>query len=169
MSFEGYYQVLCEDGHDDTREYDYSGDLPAAEDTFCEEVGCGKRIVFVNRVDQTNFGDSPSEVEIDFESFNAELIYSVVAEREIVVGADLEGFIALAKAGARKRLEILRTKNLIVPEILAKFIREFAKQWYFGLEEISTSEAELKQLENKLVDLSWEEIKVDQEDDLVEL
>ena len=160
MSFEGYYQVLCEDGHEDTREYDYAGDLPSPEDTFCEEDGCGKKIVFVNLVDETNFGDGPDEVEIDLESFNAASIFYVVEGRQIVF-CDVEGFVALAKAGARKQLEVLRTKNLIVPDVLADYVRGFAMAWYFSLEEIGTSESELITLENKLVDFSWDDSGTD--------
>lgn len=49
MSFEGYYQHICQNGHYGTEPYDYAGDAPPWK---CDE--CGAESAWCNRVDDTN-------------------------------------------------------------------------------------------------------------------
>lgn len=52
MSYEGYSQNLCANGHL------YNTDCySTSEERICSEPGCGSESVFSNEVDQTNGGD----------------------------------------------------------------------------------------------------------------
>lgn len=55
MSFEGYYRVLCENGHLHKRPYDYFDANSPALNKPCEI--CNADIAWINLVDVTNGGD----------------------------------------------------------------------------------------------------------------
>jgi transcription elongation factor Elf1 len=60
MSFEGYYQYLCEDGHYwilDVWETAYDDEIPK-----CPK--CGKQAVWYNLVDQTNGEGKPVKLKV---------------------------------------------------------------------------------------------------------
>jgi len=60
MSFEGYYQVLCEFGHAN------DADAYWGYEKTCNHKGCSGKIVWVNLVDETNY-DTVGEVELEVE------------------------------------------------------------------------------------------------------
>lgn len=60
MSYEGYVQVLCEDGHLNEHPYDYSGDGTDGgygKNFLCSTDGCMRAQVFWNHVNETNGPD----------------------------------------------------------------------------------------------------------------
>jgi hypothetical protein len=71
MSFEGYYRLLCEDGH---LEYcDVYQDPPAVCDARIDGHKCNKPFVWENTVDETNgvdkeFGVCPGAFPLEVES-----------------------------------------------------------------------------------------------------
>lgn len=74
MSWEGYYQCLCQDGHyfENHDIYDYS----ELGDQKCPH--CGKEAVFENQVDQTN---NPADGIIDFNKhFLIEAAYGKICD-----------------------------------------------------------------------------------------
>lgn len=64
MSFEGYYQVLCTNGHADTLPVQYSWQKEADEqaayrcDQLIDGKPCGASLDWINLVDDTNFDDA---------------------------------------------------------------------------------------------------------------
>lgn len=58
MSFEGYWQIICANGHSDIEPYDYAGDSP---EWICH---CGAKEVWRNRVDDTNC-DNQGFIELE--------------------------------------------------------------------------------------------------------
>jgi hypothetical protein len=59
MSYEGYEQYLCQDGH-----Y-WEQDAYYENDTSCPIMGCGKPVAWCNAVDTTNDDGNPIDLKVE--------------------------------------------------------------------------------------------------------
>jgi hypothetical protein len=72
MSFEGYYQAICTNGH--RFDFGVTYDWDEVETEICDEIGCGAHVAWWNLVDDTNCDRNGEIPEDEFEVLTPEVI-----------------------------------------------------------------------------------------------
>lgn len=85
MSFEGYYQMWCKNGHCWEQPYDYDGLTEEEWAVECKYDDCGKQAVMVNLVDDTNC-DRYGEIPMQFLFLDKQKHDVYVVPKMVIVG-----------------------------------------------------------------------------------